>query len=80
MNAKEAVAKRIIEICDEKEITVNELANLAGVSPSTIYSMLNSKSLNPGVVTLKKICDGADITLREFFDSSLFDQLDQEIK
>lgn len=80
MNAKEAVAKRIIEICDEKEITVNELANLAGVSPSTIYSMLNSKSLNPGVVTLKKICDGADITLREFFDSLLFEELDQEIK
>ena len=80
MNAKEAVAKRIIEICNEKEITVNELSNLAGVSPSTIYSMLNTKSLNPGVVTLKKICDGVDITLREFFDSLLFEELDQEIK
>lgn len=80
MNAKEAVAKRIIEICNKKEITVNELANLSGVSPSTIYSMLNSKSMNPGVVSLKKLCDGAEITLREFFDSPLFDQLDQEIK
>ena len=80
MNAKEAVAKRIIEICKGKEITVNELANLSGVSPSTIYSMLNSKSMNPGVVSLKKLCDGAEITLREFFDSPLFDQLDQEIK
>ena len=80
MNAKEAVAKRIIEICNKKEITVNELANLSGVSPSTIYSMLNSKSMNPGVVSLKKLCDGAEITLREFFDSPLLDQLDQEIK
>lgn len=80
MNAKEAVAKRIMEICHEKEITVNELANLAGISPSTIYSMLNSKSMNPGVVSIKKLCDGVDITLREFFDSSLFEELDQEIK
>lgn len=80
MNAKEAVAKRIIEICNEKEVTVNELANLSGVSPSTIYSMLNSKSMNPGVVSLKKLCDGAEISLREFFDSPLFDELDQEIK
>ncbi|MBQ7889710.1 MAG: helix-turn-helix transcriptional regulator [Erysipelotrichaceae bacterium] len=54
MNAKEAVAKRIIEICKGKEITVNELANLSDVSPSTIYSMLNSKSMNSGVVSLKK--------------------------
>ena len=80
MNAKEAVARRIIEICEEKGITVNELANLAGISPSTIYSMLNSKSMNPGVVSLKKICDGVDITIREFFDSPLFEVLDQEIK
>lgn len=80
MNAKEAVAKRIMEICNDKEITVNELANLAGISPSTIYSMLNSKSMNPGVVSIKKLCDGVDITLREFFDSSLFEELDQEIK
>ena len=68
MNAKEAVAKRILQLCDEKNIAVNALANSAGVSPSTIYSMLNEKSRNPGVVSVKKLCDGLDITLRQFFD------------
>lgn len=80
MNAKEAVAKRIIELCEERNITVNALANSSGVSPSTIYSMLNRKSQNPGVVSLKKICDGMDISLREFFDSEIFGDLEQEIK
>ena len=51
-----------------------------GVSPSTIYSMLNQKSQNPGVVSIKKICDGLEITVREFFDSPLFDETEQEIK
>ena len=80
MNTKEAVAKRIIELCNEREIAINALANVSGVSPSTVYSMLNEKSQNPGVVSLKKLCDGLDITLREFFDSPIFDGLEQEIK
>lgn len=80
VNTKEAVAKRIIELCNEREIAINALANVSGVSPSTVYSMLNEKSQNPGVVSLKKLCDGLDITLREFFDSPIFDGLEQEIK
>ncbi|MBQ7889715.1 MAG: helix-turn-helix transcriptional regulator [Erysipelotrichaceae bacterium] len=80
MNAKDAVAARINEVCKEKGITVNELANLSGISPSTIYSMLNTKSKNPGVVSIQKICDGAEITIRYFFDSPLFENLEQEIK
>lgn len=80
MNTKEAVAKRILELCAEKNISVNALANLSGVSPSTIYSMLNEKSQNPGVVSLKKICDGLEISIREFFDCNIFDDLEQEIK
>lgn len=80
MNAKDAVALRIQALCAERNIAVNALANLCGLSPSTIYSMLNEKSRNPGVVTLQKICDGLDITLRHFFDSPLFDELEQEIK
>ncbi len=80
MNAKEAVAKRIIELCDEQDIAINSLANISGVSPSTIYSMLNEKSQNPGVVSIKKLCDGLNITLRQFFDSDIFDDLEQEIK
>ena len=80
MNAKEAVAKRILELCNEKDIAINGLANISGVSPSTIYSMLNEKSQNPGVVSIKKICDGLDISLRQFFDSDIFDDLEQEIQ
>ena len=76
MNAKEAVAKRIIELCDERGIAVNALANKTGVSPSTIYSMLNDKSQNPGVVSLHKICYGFDITLRDFFNSDIFDSIE----
>lgn len=80
MKTKEAVAQRILELCRERNIAVNALANISGVSPSTIYSMLNQKSQNPGVVSIKKICDGFEITVREFFDSPLFDETEQEIK
>ena len=80
MTTKEAVAKRILQLCDERNIAVNALANISGVSPSTVYSMLNEKSQNPGVVSLQKLCDGLEISLRQFFDSELFDNLEQEIK
>ena len=80
MNTKEAVAKRIIELCQNRDIAINALGNISGVPSSTIYSMLNTKSQNPGVVSIKKLCDGLDITLREFFNSDLFDNLEQEIK
>ena len=80
MNTKEAVAKRIVELCDERCIAVNTLANISGISPSTVYSMLNEKSQNPGVVSIKKLCDGLDISIREFFNSPLFDDIEQEIK
>ena len=80
MNTKEAVVKRILQLCDERKIAINAIANLSGVSPSTVYSMLNEKSQNPGVVSLKKLCDGFDITLREFFDSPIFENIEQEIK
>ena len=55
MNAKEAVAARILELCNERGIAINALAGSAGVSPSTVYSMLNAKSQNPGVVSLQKL-------------------------
>ena len=80
MNIKEAVEKRIIELCNERNIAINALANIAGVSPSTIYSMLNEKSNNPGIVTIHQVCDGLEISLREFFDSPIFDELEQEIQ
>ena len=80
MNTKEAVSQRILQLCDERKIAVNALATNSGVTPSTVYSMLNHKSQNPGVVSIKKLCDGLDISVREFFDSDLFDSLEQEIQ
>lgn len=80
MNTKKAIATRILRLCQQRGITVNALANISGVAPSTIYSMLNEKSKNPGVVSIKKICDGLEITVRDFFNNSLFDENEQEIK
>ena len=80
MNTKEAVAKRIIELCGLRNMSINELANISGVSPSTVYSMLNEKSQNPGTVTIKKLCDGFEISIRDFFDSDIFENIEQEIK
>ena len=68
MTTKEAVAQRIIDLCAERNIAVNALANISGVSPSTVYSMLNAKSKNPGVVSIKKLCDGLEISVREFLN------------
>ena len=80
MNAKQAVAKRIQTLCSEHDLAVNALANLCGVSPSTIYSMLNEKSKNPGIISIQKICDGLNISVREFFNDPLFDDLEPVIK
>ena len=80
MRTKETIANRILELCNERNIAVNELANISGVSPSTVYSILNEKSQNPGAITIKKLCDGLGITLGEFFSTPEFDALEQEIK
>ena len=66
MNTKNAVAERIIKLCNQKNIAINALANISGISPSTLYSVLNEKSQNPGIVTLKMLCDGLDISLVKF--------------
>lgn len=79
MNTREAVAARIRALCDERDITPNGLSNIAAVPQATIKSILNGESRNPGVVTIKKLCDGFEITLGEFFSTPEFDGLDQEI-
>ncbi|MCI5515076.1 MAG: helix-turn-helix transcriptional regulator [Oscillospiraceae bacterium] len=79
MKIKEAVAQRIINLCKERNIAINALGNISGVNLSTIYSMLNTKSKNPGVVSLQKICDGLEISIRDFFNDPLFDNIEQEI-
>ena len=80
MSTKEAIANRILQLCEERNIAINELASISGVSPSTVYSILNEKSKNPGAITLKKLCDGLDITLGKFFSTPEFDAVEQEIK
>ena len=80
MSTKQAIANRIIQLCEQHQIAVNELASRSGVSPSTVYSILDKRSQNPGAVTIKKLCDGLDITLGAFFNTPEFDALEQEIK
>ena len=80
MNTKQAIANRIIQLCEQHQIAINELANRSAVSPSTLYSILDERSQNPGAVTIKKLCDGLDITLGEFFNTPEFDALEQEIQ
>ena len=80
MTTREAVVKRIIELCDEKGITINGIANIAAIPPSTIKNIIYGVSKNPGIVTIKMLCDGFDISLSDFFDSELFYDLEQEIK
>ncbi len=80
MNTQQAVARRILQLCRNRQITPNGLSNLSAVSQSTIKSILNGESRNPGIVTIKKLCDGFNITLGEFFSTEEFDRLEQEIK
>ena len=72
MDTYTKVKARLLELCDEKGITINKLAALSGVQPSTLKNILYGKSKNPGVVTLGKLCDGLGISLTEFFNSEEF--------
>lgn len=74
------MAARILELCRERGWTPNHLAMVSGVSQSTIKSILNGESRNPGTVTIKKLCDGFGISLGDFFGTKKFDDLEQEIK
>lgn len=80
MNIYDFVVKRIYELCEERNITPNALSCFAEISQSTVKSILNGESKNPGIVTLKKICDGLDITIVDFFDTEDYYELEQEIK
>ena len=79
MQIKEAIVKRIKNICLERGIKYNELATRSGVTPSTVYSMLDP-SRDLSVITLKKLCDGLDMTITEFFDDDIFRTLEQKIQ
>ena len=73
MTVKDATAKRIEQLCKERGIAYNELANICGITPSTIYSIMDSKRRDISLSTVKKICDGLELTLSDFFSSPLFE-------
>ena len=79
MSVKDAVAKRFRNICNKRNIKPNTLANISGITPSTVYSMLDSNRRDISIVTIKKLCDGLKISLGEFFSSPEFENPEQEI-
>ena len=79
MNTYLAVKNRILHLCGEKGISLNKLSNDSGIAPSTLKNILYGKSKNPGIVTLKILCDGLGISLLEFFNCEEFKNLEQEI-
>lgn len=79
MNTQQVIAYRIRQLCKQRGITSNGLSNLSAVPQATVKSILNGESKNPGTVSIKKLCDGLEITLGEFFGTKEFDDLEQEI-
>ena len=80
MNTISAIRIRIKYLCFKNNITINKLANISGVSPSSVKNIIYEKSSNPKILTIKMLCDGLGITLSEFFDSDEFNNLEQELK
>ena len=80
MDTITAVRNRILALCGERAISINKLATLSALPPSSIKNILYGKSQNPKLLTIKMICDGLDITLGEFFSTAEFDDLEQEVK
>ncbi len=80
MTTVTAVRNRILTLCGEREISIHRLSTLSALPPSSIKNILYGKSQNPKLLTIKMICDGLGITLREFFSTEEFDALEQEIR
>lgn len=80
MNISQAVIKRIDELCNDRNLTINALCNISGITQSTVNDIVNGTTYNTGIATIKKLCDGLEINVREFFDSDLFINLEQEVK
>lgn len=79
MNISEAVAERILELCRQNNITVNKLSTISAVTQSTVNDIVNHRAKNIGIVTIKKLCDGLDISITDFFDAPRFRNLEQEL-
>ncbi len=79
MKISDAVAERILALCSERDITVNKLSTISGITQSTVNDIVNHKAKNIGIITIKKLCDGLDITVSDFFDTAVFRSLEQEM-
>ena len=80
MTVGEAVRQRIIQLCQERDISINKLSSFSGVTQSTVNNIVSGRNNSTTVSTIKKLCDGLGITIDEFFHSELFKGLEQEIK
>ena len=80
MTVKEAVVARFLEILSQRNMRPNELATRSGVTPSTVYSMLDARRKELSINLIKKLCDGLDMSLGKFFSAPVFDELEQEIR
>lgn len=80
MDIGEAVKERILELCREKNLSINKLSNMSGVTQSTVNNIVSGRNHSATISTIKKLCDGMGITIEEFFNSELFRGLEQEIK
>ena len=80
MTTSKAIAERILELCKERDITVNKLSTEAAVRQSTVNDIVNGTTQNAGIITIKKLCDGLGISLTKFFSTPVFENLEQEIK
>lgn len=80
MDTVAAVKVRILRLCEERNMSINKLATVCALPPSSVKNILYGKSQNPKLLTIKMICDGLDMTLGEFFSTPEFDSLEQEIK
>ena len=80
MDTIHAIQSRILQLCEERKISINKLANISGLPPSSVKNILYGKSQNPKIETIKMICDGLELTLGQFFNCAEFDNLEQSIK
>ena len=80
MDTISAVKNRILQLCGERNISVNRLASISALPPSSVKNILYGKSQNPKLLTIKMLCDGLGITLGEFFSTPEFDGLEQELE
>lgn len=79
MTVKDAVAERFSQLCRQRNMRLNELASISGVTPSSVYSMMDSRRREVSITLIKKLCDGLEISLGDFFCADIFEALEQEI-